>query len=71
MPTNLKISQMPIVEILKKDLIIDVEIDGDKLGEFRISQGSVDYYQKGAKTKHHRLKWAELADLMIKHGKER
>jgi len=60
---------MPAVEVLKKDLIIDVDVDGDKLGEFRLSRGSVDFYQKGAKTKHHRVSWSKLAELLIEHGK--
>lgn len=71
MVTKLNISQMPAVEVVKKDLIIDVEIDDDKLGEFRLSRGSVDFYQKGAKKKHHRVTWKELADLLIEHGKEK
>lgn len=50
MVTKLKISQMPAVEVLTKDLIIDVEQDGDKLREFRLSKGSVDFYAKGANT---------------------
>ncbi|MCA0206755.1 MAG: hypothetical protein LCH92_20620 [Proteobacteria bacterium] len=71
MATKLKISKMPQVEILNRDMVIDVEVDGDKLGEFRLSKGSVDFYKKGAKTKHHRLSWTELADLMVEKGHER
>lgn len=71
MVTTLKISQMPTVEVLKKDLIIDVDQDGEKLGEFRFSKGSVDFYQKGAKTKHHRVTWKKLSDLLIEHGTEK
>lgn len=68
MATKLKISQMPEIEVLRKDLIIDVEIDGDKLGEFRLSKGSVDFYSKNAKTTHHRVTWKDLSELIIKHG---
>lgn len=71
MATKLTISQMPSVEIVKKDLIIDVDIDGDKLGEFRISKGSVDFYTKGAKKKHYRIAWKQLADLIIENGVEK
>lgn len=71
MVVKLQISQMPPVEVLRKDLIIDVEIDDDKLGEFRFSKGSVDFYQKGAKKKHHRVTWQKLAELLIDHGTEK
>lgn len=71
MVTKLTISQMPAVEVLKKDLIIDVDVDGDKLGEFRLSKGSVDFYQKGAKKKHHRVSWKRLSELLIEHGTEK
>lgn len=71
MVTKLTISQMPAVEVLKKDLIIDVDQDGDKLGEFRLSRGSIDFYQKGAKKKHHRVSWKQLADLLVAHGTEK
>lgn len=71
MATKLLISQMPGVEIVKKDLIIDVEIDNDKLGEFRMSKGSVDFYTKGAKKKHYRIGWRELSELITEHGVEK
>lgn len=71
MAIKLEISQMPRVEVLKKDLIIDVEIDDDKLGEFRFSKGSVDFYSKGAKKKHHRVSWKKLSELIIEHGTEK
>lgn len=71
MATKLTISQMPAVEVLKKDLIIDVEQDNDKLGEFRFSKGSVDFYAKGAKKAHHRVSWKELSELIIKHGEKK
>ena len=68
---KLQISQMPPVEVLRKDLIIDVEIDEDKLGEFRFSKGSVDFYQKGAKKEHHWATWQKLAELLIDHCTEK
>jgi hypothetical protein len=68
MATNLKITSMPQFEILKKDLVISVDLDGEKLGEFRLSKGSVDFYEKGAKANHHKMSWKELADLFIEHG---
>ncbi len=68
MATKLTISQMPAVEVLKKDLIIDVDQDGDKLGEFRLSKGSVDFYAKGAKKVHHRVSWKKLSELLTEHG---
>lgn len=71
MATKLVISQFPAVEVVKKDLIIDVEIDDDKIGEFRISRGSVDFYEKGARTKHYRISWKKLSELIMEHGKER
>lgn len=71
MAVKLQISQMPSVEVVRKDMIIDVEIDGDKLGEFRLSRGSIDYYKKGAKKVHHRVTWKRLAELLQEHGEEK
>jgi hypothetical protein len=71
MVTKLTISQMPAVEVLKKDLIIDVDQDGDKLGGFRFSKGSVDFYAKGAKKTHHRVTWKELSELVVGNGKKK
>ena len=72
MKTKLTIKQMPVVEVVNKDLIVEInDEENGKVGELHISKGSVDYYPKGAQKKHYRFYWDELTALFEEKGKER
>jgi hypothetical protein len=56
------------LEVLNADLTIEVESDGEKLGELRVSRGSIDWVPRG----HHRsyrLEWERFDDLMREAGR--
>ena len=71
MATTLRITQMPKLEVLNSDIVLEVVTDGEKTGEFHISKGSLDYYPANAKKKHHRVSGVKLAELLGEHGIER
>ena len=56
------------LEVVNNDLIIQVDSDGEKLGELRVSRGSIDWVPRG----HHRalrLDWERFDDLMREAGR--
>jgi hypothetical protein len=51
------------LEVLSSDLVVEVSADGEKLGELRISRGSIDWVARG----HQRAvskSWEAFAKLM-------
>jgi hypothetical protein len=54
-------------EVLSADLVVEVYSDEAKLGELRISRGSIDWVARS----HHRpvsLPWETFARLMAEHA---
>lgn len=68
MANKLLIKKTPQLEVLNSDLVLEVYVAEDKLGELHISKGSFDFYKKGAKKSFRRLSWSKLAELMEEHG---
>ncbi|QCO15526.1 hypothetical protein D3869_09955 [Azospirillum brasilense] len=71
MATTLRITQMPKLEVLNSDIVLEVVTDGEKTGELHISKGSLDYYPANSKKKHYRVSWTKLAEILEEHGNER
>jgi hypothetical protein len=61
---------VPPKAILNSDVVITVVEDDEKLGELRISRGSVDWIPGRAHTTY-RLAWARFDQLMRDHGRRR
>ena len=54
----------PPHELGRKDLILDVVIDGEKQGELRLSEGGLDWWPRNAKTKKRKKTCSQLRDFM-------
>jgi len=70
MPTHKLEIALPPKVILNSDVVIDVHSDDAKLGELRISRGSIDWIPG----KHHttyRLSWERFDELMRAGGTRR
>ncbi len=61
---EIRIGQLPEVEIINKDLIITVFSDGQKFGTLTISRGSLGWFPRDGK-KERKLGWRRF-DRMIK-----
>ena len=46
------------------DVTFVVHSDGDKLGELRISRGTLDWWPAHSKTRHASLTWEQFATVM-------
>ncbi len=56
------------LEVLSADLVIEVISDDAKLGELRVSRGSIDWVPRS----HHTslsLEWEAFDELMQEHGR--
>lgn len=55
------------LEVVNSDLVVEVQADGEKLGELRISRGSIDWvprnHQYGTE-----LTWERFDRLMAEHA---
>jgi len=70
MPSHkLEISLPPKV-ILNSDVVIDVQSDDAKLGELRISRGSIDWIP-GKHQASFRLSWERFDEVMRESGTRR
>ncbi|MHB8467830.1 MAG: hypothetical protein ACYDH6_15845 [Acidimicrobiales bacterium] len=70
MPKHKLEIEVPPKAILNSDVVIDVSTDDVKLGELRISRGSVDWVP----ARHHtvfRLSWERFDDMMRANGTRR
>jgi len=56
------------LDVQAADLVIEVASDSDKLGELRISRGSIDWVPRGFKHPI-RLAWEEFDALIREHGR--
>jgi hypothetical protein len=52
------------INIQNTDLTLEVNSDGIKLGELRISKGSVDWWPNNHRTNCHRVTWERLKQLL-------
>ena len=58
------------VEVLSKDLEVQVKSDGHTIGTLKISKGSLDW--RDASDQFSRvLKWEKFAKLAVEHGNKR
>jgi hypothetical protein len=46
------------------DVSFEIFSDGEKIGELRISKGTIDWWPRSTKTRHARLSWERFASLM-------
>jgi len=53
------------LEVNAADLVVVVDSDGSKLGELRISRGSIDWYRRGTQYGTS-MTWEAFAELMDK-----
>jgi hypothetical protein len=56
---EIRISQMPEVEILHKDMIVEVRADGEKLGDLTVSQGGIGWIPNGPALERH-FSWEQF-----------
>ena len=70
MPRHQLEISVPPKAILNTDVVITVVEDDIKLGELRISRGSLDWVPARAHTAY-RLGWSRFNDLMRDHGRRR
>ena len=57
-------------DVANKDLVFSVKNDGSVLGHLLISKGGVEWVPKDHE-KGHRMKWTDLASLMIQYGEKK
>jgi hypothetical protein len=56
------------LEVVNNDLIVEVEADGQKWGELRISKGSIDWVPRNNK-RARRLGWERFDAVMRENGR--
>jgi len=56
------------LEVLNADLTIEVESDGEKFGELRISRGSIDWVPRSHR-RSFRLEWEQFDEIMRESGR--
>jgi len=61
------ITKMPTTLIGKSDVIFEIKVDGGKLGNLRVSKGTL-YWRPTNKQSGYYLNWPDFARLMIKNG---
>jgi hypothetical protein len=52
------------LEVANADLVIEVKSDGEKLGELRVSRGTIDWIPRGHQNASRSLTWEQFAELM-------
>jgi hypothetical protein len=62
--------ELPARVISHKDLTISVWSDKEKLGELRVSKGTVDWVPGKAQTTYY-LSWERFDEMMREHGRRR
>lgn len=60
---------IPERQLGKADIAFDIKKDKEKLGELRVSNGSVVWFPKN-KRQGYRISWMQLDDLFVKNGKK-
>ena len=70
MPTHKLEIALPPKVILNSDVVIDVHSDDAKLGELRISRGSIDWVP-GKRQTTFRLSWERFDEVMRESGVRR
>jgi hypothetical protein len=67
---NHKVSiNLPKRELGRADATFEIDKDGEKLGELRISNGSAVWFPKNG-PKGYKLGWTALNALFLEHGKK-
>ena len=61
---QVRISQLPQVDIHHKDLIVEVIADDEKLGELTVSQGGIGWFPTNAKQERS-FSWEQF-DQMVR-----
>jgi hypothetical protein len=57
------------VDVQAADLVVEVTSDGEKLGELRVSRGSIDWAPRA----HHKpywLEWERFDEIMRENGRQ-
>lgn len=68
MAHKVQITQFPEAEIQRKDIVLSISEDGEKIGEIHISKGSIDFWPAGNPVNYRRATWSRFADIMREHG---
>jgi len=58
------------VEVLSKDLEVEVRSDGDFFGTLKISKGSLDW-RDASDHLSRVLRWEKFAELALQHGRKK
>jgi CRISPR/Cas system-associated protein Csm6 len=61
---------LPPKVVLNSDVVIEVKSDDAKLGELRISRGTIDWVP-GKHVSAFRMSWEQFDELMREHGRRR
>jgi hypothetical protein len=56
------------LEVVNADLIIEIESDGEKFGELRVSRGSIDWVPR-AHRRSFRMEWERFDEVMRESGR--
>jgi hypothetical protein len=62
---------LPKGVVINADVVFVVASDGLKLGELRLSKGTVDWRPAHAKKIEYRVGWERFAEVMQEHGRTR
>jgi len=69
MSNDVKVHVNAAMQVLNKDLEIEVRNDEGKLGTLLISKGNVEWLPKNKSINKRRLSWKKFAEFMEEHGK--
>jgi hypothetical protein len=64
MPTHEIEMQQTVRVVGNADVSFVVHADGDKLGELRVSRGTIDWWPRNSKSRHTSLTWERFAKVM-------
>ena len=67
---GIKVHLTQPLDVLNADLVIQIDSDQEKLGELRISRGSIDWVPRGAKLPLS-LEWERFDQVMRENGRRR
>jgi hypothetical protein len=56
--------RLPEIELNSRNLVFEVSLDAKKMGELHISEGGLDWWPRGARTRKCTKTWKQLRDFM-------
>jgi hypothetical protein len=71
MPRHEVTMSLPKGVVINADVVFVIAGDGVKLGELRVSKGTIDWRPAHARKIEYRLGWERFAEIMHEHGRRR